>query len=508
MNIARRFEQAANTWPDRVALIDAATDRRLSFAEMVRGIFAFSRQLVAGFEAGPGDRVALLGDSTWDFLLASYGVMCAGRVRVSLDPALDAQELLNQLRDADARVLLYCEAYLHKVDAMRDGLSQAGIDSRLLVLADHSFLAGENECPMPHGPADAVASLNYTGGTTGQPKAVVHTHASYGAVLENTIAARAPWSGDLMLNMRPLWPIAAVLQTAHLLQGGTLILASHFDPARFWDLVERYEPTCTSLVPTHLVRILGVQPARLPMSSALRCIEVGAAGMSQALFERAVEVFGPVFSVIYGLTEAPWTCYRPPSACSEVLADPDGTAGLVGSPTKGAEVAIFDGPHRLADGRTGEVLIRGRHVMQGYWKRPELDATVLEGGWLRTGDLGSMDEQGRLRIRGRLKSVIRTGGKSVQPSEVEDVLIEHPAVREVAVVGVPDAEWGELVAAAVVVQDDSIVKKEDLVAFCRGRLSVHKRPKLILFVPALPRSHYGKVLVRKVQEVVMASRAA
>ncbi|MDX3906731.1 MAG: AMP-binding protein [Pigmentiphaga sp.] len=505
MSIATLLEQAGTTWPDRCALIDAHTGKQFTFAELVQAVSAFSQRLLASFETPPGARIALLGDATPDFLFADYGVMSAGRVRVSLDPALDPAELLGQLRDSGARVLLYCSPYADKVHAMGAGIAECGIEARPIdSLAD---AAGRPDA-FVHCAPDDIAALNYTGGTTGEPKAVVHTHGSYGAAIRNIIAARRPWTGDVMLNVRPLWPIAAILQLAHLLQGGTLILGPHFEPHRFMELVARYRPTCTSLVPTHLVRLLKLLPGTPAGLGSLSCIEVGAAAMPSELLQQAVAVFGPVFSVIYGLTEAPWTCYRPPPAIAEVLADPAGTQGLVGpTTTESVHLAIRDPRRPLPPGMVGEVLIRGPHVMRGYWQRPELSAAVLDDGWFHTGDLGSLDSQGRLRIVGRAKAVIRTGGKSVQPGEVEQVLCEHPAVLEAAVVGIPDTEWGELVAAAVVKQPGTALGAEALAAFCKERLSSHKRPKLLVFMDALPRSHYGKVLTRKVLDAIVSSRA-
>jgi len=503
MTIPTLLERAGRTWSDRCALIDADSGRHYGFPELVGAVFAFSQRLLAGGDTRPGDRVALLGDATPDFLFADYGVMCAGRVRVSLDPALDPAELLAQLRDSGARVLLYCPPYAGRVEALRPDLRACGIDARPL-----DSLAGcsggdpaDLRPPAPCEP-DWIAALNYTGGTTGAPKAVVHTHGSYSAALHNIVAARRPWTGDRMLNVRPLWPIAAISLLAHLLQGGTLILGAHFEPRRFLDLAARYRPTCTSLVPTHLVRILRLLSGARAGLDSLACIEIGAAAMPPELFEQAVAAFGPVFSVIYGLTEAPWTCYRPPPAAAELLADPAGTLGLVGPTTDRAEVAIgAEQPSAAA----GEVLIRGAHVMHGYWNQPGLTAAVLQDGWFRTGDLGSLDAQGRLRIQGRAKAIIRSGGKSVQPGEVEQVLCGHPAVLEAAVVGIADPEWGEAVAAAVVARPGARLSGDDLAAFCRERLSAHKRPKRVVFMDALPRSHYGKVLTRKIQDTIAAA---
>ncbi|VCU68599.1 Long-chain-fatty-acid--CoA ligase [Pigmentiphaga humi] len=505
--VAALIEQAGTAWAHRCALLDAQDGRRYSFAQWRQAVSAMARRLYALSGEKRGARIALLGDATADFLFADHGIMCAGLVRVALDPALDTAELLAQLRDAGARTLLYCGHYAARIQDMRPELERLGIAAHPLDALAHAIPAGgAAHEPPPACMPDDVAALNYTGGTTGAPKAVVHTHASYSAVLRNIVAVRSPWTGDLMLNMRPLWPIAAVLQLAHLLQGGTLILGGNFEPVRFIELVERYRPTCTSLVPTHLVRILKHWPAGRPACS-LTCIEVGAAAMPPALLQQAVDAFGPVFSVIYGLTEAPWSCYRPPGATAGVLADPEGTHGLVGAATPGATIVIGDGAAPLPAGEIGEVLIRGAHLMQGYWQRPELTASALRDGWFHTGDLGSLDCQGRLRILGRAKAVIRSGGKSVQPAEVEQVLSEHPDVLEAAVVGIADPEWGEIVAAAVVPRPGARLHGEALAAFCRTRLSSHKRPRHYLVMTALPRSHYGKVLTRKIQDAISADRS-
>ncbi|MBX6318364.1 class I adenylate-forming enzyme family protein [Pigmentiphaga sp.] len=507
MNVSSLLEHAAKTWPDRCALIDAETDRHYSFREFVGSVFECAHRLLETFDTRPGDRIALLGDATPGFLFADYGVMSAGRVKVSLDPSLATRELLAQIHDSGARVLLYCPAYAPHVDALLPDLQAGGIEARSIDTIVRDQPMARTTCPV-QCQSDWIAALNYTGGTTGIPKAVVHTHGSYCAALLNIAEARRRWTGDRMLNVRPLWPIAAILLLAHLMQGGTLILGAHFEPGRFLELVERYRPTCTSLVPTHLIRILRRWEVQRSDVTSLACIEVGAAAMSPELFERAVAAFGPIFSVIYGLTEAPWSCYRPPSSAWELLADPVNTLGLVGATTTTTEIVVSDGLTHLPPGVTGEVLIRGPHVMQGYWNQPELTAAVLKDGWFHTGDLGCLDQHGRLRIQGRAKALIRTGGKSVQPAEVEEVLCGHPAVLEAAVVGVEDLEWGEIVAAAIVARPGVPMSADDIHAYCRENLSSHKRPKYVLFMDALPRSHYGKVLTRKIREAIAASRTS
>jgi acyl-CoA synthetase (AMP-forming)/AMP-acid ligase II len=232
---------------------------------------------------------------------------------------------------------------------------------------------------------------------------------------------------------------------------------------------------------------------------ALRSIDIGAASVPPETFEQALDAFGPKIGVLYGLTEASWSCYQPPSALD---APPDirrTRMTSVGRPLFGCDVMIDGESGSAPTGQVGEILIRGAHVMMGYWKRPDLTAQVLKDDWFSTGDIGRFDNGGVLSIVGRIKEVIRTGGKSVQPNEVEAALSQHPGVEEVSVVGIPEREWGELIAAVVVPAAGANVDEQMLKEHCAALLSPHKRPKFIQIVGELPKSHYGKVQRAKVR---------
>jgi acyl-CoA synthetase (AMP-forming)/AMP-acid ligase II len=216
-------------------------------------------------------------------------------------------------------------------------------------------------------------------------------------------------------------------------------------------------------------------------------------------FERALDAFGPKIGVLYGLTEASWSCYQPPSAFDGPRDIQRARMKSVGRPVFGCDIMIASDSGPALPGQSGEVLIRGAHVMSGYWKRPDLTAEVLRNDWFSTGDLGTIDEAGIVSIIGRIKEVIRTGGKSVQPNEVEAVLTKYRGVEEVSVVGIPDAEWGELVTACVVLTPGADVSERALKDHCAALLSPHKRPKLIQIVRELPKSHYGKIQRSKVR---------
>jgi acyl-CoA synthetase (AMP-forming)/AMP-acid ligase II len=220
---------------------------------------------------------------------------------------------------------------------------------------------------------------------------------------------------------------------------------------------------------------------------------VGGSRIPLPVFERALDLIGPRIGVLYGMTEAPITCYLPPQR----LADEQRRHRLmesIGRALSGYQVRIAGSGDGTSADEPGEVLIRGGNVMAGYWQDETATRAALRDGWLHTGDLGEFDADGHLHIVGRSKDVIRSGSSSIIPKEVEDAIAQHPAVAEVAVIGLPDAEWGEAVTAFVVIKPGRSLSEHDLVEHCRVRLAGYKKPRAIRFVASLPRSHYGKVL--------------
>jgi len=257
------------------------------------------------------------------------------------------------------------------------------------------------------------------------------------------------------------------------------------------------------MVPTHLVRVLrDCPPSQLRALTALRSIDIGAASVPPETFEQAIDAFGPKIGVLYGLTEASWSCYQPPALLEAAPHIRKRLMRSVGHPVFGCDIMIAGDAGPVPHGQPGEILIRGAHVMKGYWKRPDLTAEVLRNDWFATGDLGIMNNDGIVAVVGRIKETIRTGGKTVQPNEVEAALCRYPGVAEASVVGIPDKEWGELVAAVVVLKPGAGVSEADLKDHCAASLSSHKRPKFIRIVTELPKSHYGKIQRGKVRDVV------
>jgi acyl-CoA synthetase (AMP-forming)/AMP-acid ligase II len=495
MHIGTKWRELARQHGDHPAIVD--DHGSWSYRDVHARIARFGNAL-AGLGLRKGDRVALHVPDIREYLEADYAIMSAGFVRVPLDPRLTGGELTELLRYAGATALVTHASFAPAVTGLTDAVESLrhivsiGGSGDGLGHDYEALLARASDRPPPEGNGDDLATLNFTGGTTGAPKAAMLRHRNLMAVARNTIHGFGIGGDSVFLNVRPLWPIAQVILMSHLFAGATVVLR-RFDPERFALLIQQAGATRTSLVPTQLLRCLDHLRPGDERLRRLQAIHVGGSRIPPVVFERTLEIIGPRIGVLYGLTEAPITCYLPPQAL-----DGAQTALIhsVGRVLGDYEVRLLDGEDMpsAGSGRSGEVLIRGDNVMAGYWQDAAATAASLRDGWLHTGDVGEFDAGGNLHIVGRLKDVIRSGSTSIIPKEVEDVIVQHPAVAEVAVIGLPDVEWGEAVTAFVVTKPGMSVAESDLVEHCRARLAGYKKPRSIRFVTSLPRSHYGKVL--------------
>jgi acyl-CoA synthetase (AMP-forming)/AMP-acid ligase II len=489
MHLGAHWRALARQHGERPAIIDDAGT--WSFHDFHSRLVCFGNAL-RGLGLSKGDRVALLIPDIREYLEADYGTMAAGLVRVPLDPRLTRADVVTMLRFAGASALVAHATFAERID----GLKQEVEGLRHIITVggggpslDYETLVRQSSAePLPEGDGDDLAALNFSGGTTGAPKAAMLRHRNLAIVARNTIDGFVIDSSCVFLNVRPLWPIAQVILMSHLFAGATVVLR-RFDPERFAALIDETDATRTSLVPTQLVRCLDhLKPADARLAR-LQAVYVGGSRIPPDVFERALNIIGAKIGVLYGLTEAPVTCYLPPSSLSAT-----GQRKLIHSVGR----VLPDCEVRLAPSDaaidSGEVLIRGGNVMAGYWQDEAATRAALRDGWLHTGDLGEFDADGHLHIVGRSKDVIRSGSSSIIPKEVEDAIAQHPAVAEVAVIGLPDAEWGEAVTAFVVIKPGGAVSEGELVEHCRSRLAGYKKPRAIRFVASLPRSHYGKVL--------------
>lgn len=500
MNLTAGLGRLSQWYPERTAIVEPT--RTWTFGQFVARVNRVGHTL-RGQGLTNGDRVALLLPDIREYLEADYGTMSAGLVRVPVDPRLTRKELTAHLAHAGVRALITHTMFGEKVEGIAAELE----DLKTIVSAGGGFadaqdyealLQRASDQPLPVGTGEDLAALNFSGGTTSAPKAIMLQHRNLMVAAHNIIQGFAICPDQVFLNVRPMWPIAQILVLSHVLAGATVVLGDRFDPERLAGLIASNRADRTSLVPTQLVRFINCLERSREELPCLKAVHIGGSAIPPSVFERALAVLGPRIGVHYGLTEAPVTTYL----SAERLAQNQGQHHLIHS--VGRE--LFSCEVRIAskgiesdsgDGSAGEVLIRGSHVMAGYWRDEGATRGALRDGWLHTGDLGRIDEHGDIYIVGRLKDVVRSGSTTIIPKEVEDVIASHPSVAEVAVLGIPDIEWGEAVTAFVALKPDAGVSPSELIEHARLQLAPFKLPRSVRFVTALPRSHYGKVLRTK-----------
>ena len=447
----------------------------------------------------PGDRVAYVGASGPEFAEVMYGAAKCRAIFTAVNNRLSAREVLAILADAEPRVVVADPAAAPLVD----GVGTLGFDCDTLV-TDLDYLAWREAGPAtpagdPGGVAgpDETALILYTSGTTGAPKGVELTGRNLGCALHELHASIDLNEGSVCAAPIPFFHIAGLgMLLAANLNGGDLVLEQPADMAGVLSLLIGRKVTHAVLVPTVLQRLLALPECKTADWSALSYVVYGASPIPLPVLRDATEIIGCSFLQSYGLTESTggFTLLGPDDHVpAEEFAHRLRSAGR---PMRGARVRVVD-PVTLQDcpaGQRGEVLVAGSRIMKGYWRKPGQTAEVmLPGGWLRTGDGGTFDADGFLYLHDCLKDMIVTGGENVYPAEVESVLTGHPAVAEVAVIGVPSASWGESPYAVVVLRPGAELSETDLIAWTRDRLAHFKCPVGVSFAPSLARTASGKL---------------
>ena len=467
---------------------------------------AASRRLAANlWRAGvlPGERVGVLSRNRLEFVLLFYAASRAGVTLVPLNTRLAAEEWAFIVSDAAPRVLFVERAFVA-------GLP---VTSSETVIFDESFDTWLQTAEEPEDlPDDEDRDLFqlYTSATTGRPKGAVLTQRAVCANIAQIGKATRISRGERSLVVAPLFHAAAVPSAlTPLARGGSLYLQAEFRPADVVDALERERIGFAVLVPAMLQACLsdGALQSRRPPDT-LRLIYYGSSPIAEPTLRSAMAAFNCEFMQSYGMTEA--------TQSATFLTHADHLRGLddrpellvsAGRAASHTQLRIVDPDDRpLPVGQPGEVVIRGPQVMRGYWNQPEATAAALRSGWLHTGDIGTLDDEGYLTIRDRLKDMIVSGGENVYPRAVEEVLMRHPMVADVAVIGVPDARWGETVKAIVVARPGATPTAEALIAHCRQHVGGFEVPRSVDFVAELPRNATGKVLKRVLREPYWAQR--
>lgn len=516
-------EAAATRFADSEAIVEFRLDdeekrykrvRSVRYGELVEranamGLCWASRGLK------PGDRVAVLLDNGADMVASEWSCLLSGCIWVALNARSSAQENAAILADASPSLVLVDpsrrkdldEELLRGATVLETGPS---LDAELTPLLGRERLASGACPPEPSRPL----RIRYTSGTSGKPKGAVLSVDGYNASLETVASVLGPLDArSSVLQAAPMTHASGAMFAPHARVGARALAIDRFDAGAFVELVEAEHATAAFLVPTMLLRVLdGLEAAgRMP---SLANIVYGGAAMPPDRLQRGLELLGPVFVGIYGLTESTW-----PVAALLHEDHPQGSAGpeawlgrlaSCGRPTAVGELRIVDDAGEdVADGELGEIWVRGRNTMLGYWDVER--AKVGEGqsaepkgldaeGWMHTGDLAARDAEGFVTIVDRLHDMIVSGGFNVYPREVEEALSEHPAVLEAAVVGRRHPEWGEIVHASVVLRPGKLVSSEALALHCGARTADYKKPRSIAFVDELPRNASGKILRRRLRE--------
>ena len=452
--------------------------------------------MLARFE--PGDRIAIWAPNSAEWVILQQAIAMAGMIVVAINPAYRAHELEYVLRQSGAVGLFLIGSYrgadLHEIVASVRPSTPALRE--IIAFEDWTeFLeSGDPAAGFPHiAPTDPV-QIQYTSGTTGFPKGALLHHK--GIVNEAAfVGERAGMAdGDVCINAMPMYHIGggAVTELATISWHGTYVVMPNFDPGLTLELFETYRGTHALMVPTMLIAVLDHPDFQTRDKSSFKTVMSGAAAVAEQLVRRVTEQIGCQFSILFGQTEMHGVISQ-----TRVNDSPEDQAATVGQPLPELEVKIVnpDTGEIVGIGEQGEICCRGYQNMLGYYEMPEATADTIDSdGWLHMGDIGTMDDRGFLRVTGRVKDMIIRGGLNLYPREIEDLLFDHPAIAEAAIVGIPDEKWGEQVGAVVRLREG--VDRPDpaeLRAWCRERISAHKTPTHWFFVESYPMTPSGKI---------------
>jgi long-chain acyl-CoA synthetase len=491
MNLAQTILDAGREDPDHVAL--KLDDTELTY-KLLDGATAHMVGLLREHGVKPGDRVGIMLPNVPYFPVCYYGVLRAGAIVVPMNVLLKKREVGYYLKDPEAKVLI---AWGDFAEAAETGAEDAGAECLLVKPGEFEDQVGAAEAVTEVAETDEgdTAVILYTSGTTGQPKGAELSHANLARNAEASQGLFGLGSDAVVLGALPLFHTFGQTcgMNATLGGGGTLTLIPRFDPAKALEIIQRDQVNVFQGVPTMYGAMLHLDSRDDYDVSTLKVCASGGSAMPVELMRGFEEAFGCKVLEGYGLSESsPVASFNHP--------DRERKPGSIGTPIEGVEMKVVDDDgEEVAQGEPGEILIKGHNVMNGYWKREDATAETIVDGWLHTGDIGKVDEDGYFFIVDRKKELIIRGGYNVYPREIEEVLYEHPDVREAAVLGIPSDEHGEEVAAAVALKDGASTSADELRAYVKDQVAGYKYPRKVWLVDELPKGPTGKILKREIE---------
>jgi long-chain acyl-CoA synthetase len=498
MNIAAWIERNGRAFADRPG-ISVGTRVHATYAQWAARVRSIAGALMAIPGMAPGERVAIAMTNRADYLEALFAIWHAGLFAVPINAKLHREEFRYILAHSGARLAFVSPDLAETIAPLAGDLPEL---SRVIVAGEQDWrrMIAHDGIELVARAPDDPAWLFYTSGTTGRPKGAVLTHRNL-LTASLSYFADVDWisPGDAILHAAPLSHGSGLYGLPHVAKGANNLIpeSGHFDPADIAALLRRWARVSFFAAPTMVTRLVASPDFAGADHRNLKTVIYGGGPMYVADLLKALDLLGPKLAQIYGQGEAPMTITALSKELHADRAHPRwlerlGSAGVARTDV---EVRVVDAEDRdLPVGETGEILCRGDVVMRGYWRDEAATGDTLRGGWLHTGDIGSFDADGFLTLKDRSKDLIISGGSNIYPREIEEVLLKHPAVREVSVVGRPHRDWGEEVVAFVVAMPDAAVTESELDQLCLGAIARFKRPRSYVFVEALPKNNYGKVL--------------
>jgi acyl-CoA synthetase (AMP-forming)/AMP-acid ligase II len=515
--VGELYDRAVVHGGDRVAITDGP--RSFTYRELGDQALRSATALQA-LGLGPGDRVAFLMANCAEYVACEYAVARIGATRVPLAVLLGNDDHAYMMNFARCRALVYHAKFAARVAAVAAGLESIELFIRVGATAEalpdgHLSLEAllDRHVPAPGDVAvepEDIAGIYFTGGTTGRPKGVMLSHRSwFHTYYAESLDFSVGWH-EVFVFTTPMTHAAGCLLLPVLLRQGRCVLLERFEPETLLATIAAERATATLLVPTMIYLLLDHPRRDAHDLSSLRNVLYGAAAIAPERLRQALEVFGPVFTQFFGQTEAPMALTTLPREDHVVGGCPAGDEVLAsaGRATYPTAIRLVDEAGRdVADGEPGELIARAPNVMSGYLDDPAATSAALRDGWLYTGDVARRSADGLITIVDRRKDVIISGGFNVYPREVEDVLFQHPSVRQAAVVGVPHEKWGEEVRALVVLHEGAAPDAAALVDFVRARKGSVAAPKSIVFTDAIPLTPLGKADRKAIRARYWAGRA-